>query len=59
MSYTEPSKYLTGDIRYLDKCFTYNERENYGHWFDEQIKMFGQNVDYFTINHQLSAHDPV
>jgi len=59
MSYSKPSKYLTGDVRYLDKCVTYNEQENYGHWFDEQIKMFGQKVDYFTMNYQLSAHDPI
>lgn len=51
--------YYTGELRYLDKAFTANERENYSNWFDEQIKMFGQTVDYFTINYQLSAHDPV
>lgn len=56
---SEPSPYLTGDVRYLNKSISYNERENYHHWFDEQIKMFGQLVDYFTLNYQLSAHDAV
>ena len=56
---SEPSPYLTGDVRYLNKSVSYNERENYHHWFDEQIKMFGQAVDYFTLNYQLSAHDAV
>ncbi len=51
--------YYTGEVRYLDKAVSYNERENYSNWFDEQIKMFGQTVEYFTLNYQLSAHDPI
>ena len=54
-----PKQYYTDNIRYLDKGISVNERENYYNWLDEQIKMFGQEVTYYTLNFQLSAHDQV
>lgn len=55
----DPKQYYTSNIRYLDKGTSANERENYYNWFDEQIKMFGVDVVYYTLNYQLSAQDPI
>ena len=34
------------------------EVSNFYNWFDEQIKLYGQEITYHTYNYQLSSHDP-
>ena len=58
-----PRQYYTdevtvpGSFRIGDKAFNDNERDNFGLWFNEQIKIYGQQVHYYVSNYALSAHD--
>ena len=56
-SYATGQKFYTGDFRISDKSINDNERNNYYYYLKEQIDIYGQQVDYFTLNYQLSAHD--
>lgn len=55
----DPLQYYTSEIRYPDKSNNLNERDQYEIWLKEQINMYGQEVDYYLYNYQLSAHDPI
>ena len=55
-----PKKYYTDcSYRLLDKSVTDCQRENYYGYFNEQIAQFGQKVNYYTYNYQISGHDPI
>lgn len=44
-------------VRYLNKRFNSNERENYSRWWKEQINHYGTSVTYFTNNYSLVNHN--
>ena len=52
-------KYYTSEHRFTDKGANENERLNYYDWFREQMDLFGQKIEYFVYNYQLSAHDSI
>jgi hypothetical protein len=51
--------YQTTDLRFTDKSVNANERETWANFFIEQIALYGQSIDYYSYNYQLSAHDPI
>ena len=44
-------------VRYLNKRFNSNERENYSRWWKEQINHYGTSVTYYTNNYSLVNHN--
>lgn len=55
-----PKKYYTDcSYRVLNKDDTACERENIYGYYKEQIEQFGQEVTYYTLNYQTSAHDTI
>ena len=48
---------VPGTFRIGDKSFNDNERDNFALWFNEQIKIYGQEVHYYVSGYALSAHD--
>ena len=46
-------------LRFTEKQVNINERETFFDFFDEQIKLYGQQVDYYIHNYPLSSHDAV
>tara|TARA_R110000824_G_scaffold264679_1_gene453526 strand:+ start:1203 stop:1943 length:741 start_codon:yes stop_codon:yes gene_type:complete len=56
-SYATGQRYYTGDYRIADKSINGNERNNYYYYLKEQIDIYGQQTDYFTLDYKLSAHD--
>jgi hypothetical protein len=42
-------------VRFLDKSRNIQERRNFSNWWKEQIKIYGQEVNYFSNLSQLSA----
>ena len=52
-------KYYTSEHRFTNKTVNENERLNYYDYFREQIDLYGQKVEYFVYNYQLSAHDAI
>lgn len=42
-------------LRYLNKGYNLNERQNFNGWWKEQININGQEVQYFTNNTTLSG----
>ena len=54
------SSYGEEQLRFTNKGDrSSNEIDNYYNWFDEQIKLYGQEVTYYTYNYSLSNHDAV
>ena len=51
--------YGNEQLRFGQKNLDHNERENFYGWFDEQIKLYGQRIEYFTYNVTLTGYDPV
>lgn len=50
-------RYYTDGYRATDKDISGNERDLYYHYIREQIDIYGQQLDYFTLDYELSAHD--
>jgi hypothetical protein len=42
-------------LRYLNKQFNQNERNNFNRWWKEQISIYGQEVDFYVNNTTLSG----
>jgi len=51
--------YEQEQLRFSKKANNANERLNFEGWYDEQIQLFGQEVEYFSYNYTLTGHDPV
>ena len=43
--------------RYLDKSANCNERKLQEEWWNEQINLYGQEIDYYVHGYSLSGHD--
>tara|TARA_R110002020_G_scaffold173286_1_gene364120 strand:- start:17429 stop:18154 length:726 start_codon:yes stop_codon:yes gene_type:complete len=54
-----PQYNSTGNFRFVDKSWTTQDRLNYYCYFQEQIDLYGQSVDYYTYNFKLSAVDAI
>jgi len=48
---------VVGPIRVLDANYTAGERELFKSWWQEQINMYGQKINYYINGYNLSAHD--
>jgi len=46
-------------LRFTKKVDRGYETSNFYNWFDEQIKLYGQEITYYTYNYELTGHDPV
>lgn len=46
-------------VRFLDKRYNQNERRNFYFWWKEQIDLFGQMTEYYSINASLTAMNPL
>ena len=46
-------------LRFLDKRYNQNERNNFWFWWKEQIEIFGQMTEYYYLNVSLSAMNPL
>ena len=53
------SSYGEEQLRFTKKGDRSCEIDNFYNWFDEQIKLYGQEVTYYTYNYSLSNHDAV
>jgi len=42
-------------LRFLNKKINANERKNFSNWWYEQINIYGQEIDYYTNQTQLSS----
>jgi len=51
--------YTDCSYRVNDKSVNQCQIDNYYGYFNEQISQFGQKVDYYVYNYQLSAHDAI
>jgi hypothetical protein len=49
--------YGEGGLRYPDKSLNSEERNNFYVWYDEQISIYGQKVDYYVNSYSLTGHD--
>lgn len=47
----------TGPIRYLDTAHSESERSLFNSWWQEQLNMYGQKINYYINGYNLSAHD--
>ena len=45
------------NIRFLNKDLNENERTNFSNWWKEEIEMYGQVVDYYIQNYDLTKAD--
>ena len=57
MSYESNVFQYDCDLRFTKKDVNQNERDNYTRWYKEQIELYGTEVDYYSSNYALSAHD--
>jgi hypothetical protein len=46
-----------GPVRYSDVSRNASERALFDSWWNEQINMYGQKIDYYINGYNLSAHD--
>jgi len=46
-------------LRFLNKQFNINERNNFSGWWREQIEINGQEVDYYFNNATISEMNPI
>lgn len=51
-------KYNDG-FRFLDKSVNQNERDNYSGWWEEQLRLYGTRVNYYSSSLTLSGMDDV
>jgi hypothetical protein len=51
--------YGADGLRYADKSLNSCERDNYYNWFDEQISIYGQKVEYYVNTYSLTDHDAI
>ena len=42
-------------LRYLNKSINQNERTNFSNWWLEQINVYGQDINYYSLGASLSA----
>jgi hypothetical protein len=46
-------------LRYLNKTFNQNERQNFSNWWKEQISIYGQEIVYYSNQTSLSGSNPL
>lgn len=51
--------YGAEEFRFSKKEDRGYEISNYYNWFDEQIKLYGQELTYYQYTYPLSGHDPI
>lgn len=44
-------------VRFLNKDVNQNERQNYDGWWDEQIQMYGTDINFFTNTQTIETQD--
>ena len=42
-------------LRFLNKDINQNERNNFSNWWLEQIKIYGQDINYYSLSTSISA----
>ena len=54
-----PQYNTTGNLRFLDRTHTEQERLNFYSFYQEQIQLYGQYTTYYTYNYKISAEDAI
>ena len=51
--------YVDEEIRFSKKGNNINERLNFEQWYNEQVSLYGQEVEYYVYSYSLTGHDPI